>query len=65
MIIRLSRLNDPTRVPSVYVRFADDTGRELWRRELKKLFFGGSFGSWAENILPDLSDNSRRKQELL
>ena len=64
MVIRIRR-TDPSRIPSVYVRFADDTGREMWRRELKKLFFGGAIGRWQENILPDLSHNSRRKQELL
>ena len=69
MIIRIKRLggsNDKEkRIPSVYIKFADDTGREMWRRELKKLFYSGSFGRWQENILPDLSDMSRRKQELL
>ncbi len=64
MIIRIRR-TDPSRIPSVYIKFADDTGREMWRRELKKLFYSGSFGRWQENILPDLSDASRRKQELL
>jgi len=64
MIIRIRR-TDPSRIPSVYVKFADDTGREMWRREFKKLFYSGSFGRWQENILPDLSDTSRRKQELL
>jgi hypothetical protein len=64
MILRIRR-TDPSRIPSVYVRFADDTGREMWRRELKKLFFGGAMGQWHENLLPDLSSNSRRKQQLL
>ncbi len=64
MVIRIKRV-EPSRIPSVYIRFTDDTGREMWRRKLKDEFYSGSFGTWRENLLPDLSEGSRRKQELL
>lgn len=68
MVVRLKRTEEQKdRIPSVYVRFACDTGREMWRRELRKIFFSHAkeCGIWQETLLPDLSDNSRRKQELL
>lgn len=64
MTIRIQRV-EAGRIPSVYIRFLDDTGREVWRRKFKEEFYSGDVGSWKENILPDLSEGSRRKQELL
>jgi len=65
MVIRLRR-TESEHIPSLYIRFADDTAREMWRRKFKQFFFSGqNGGQWIQSVIPDLSDASRRKQEFL